>query len=158
MAQWWYLQNGEKQGPVDEADIRAAMAQGTLGPMDMVWTQGMSDWQQVGQRPEFSAGQPAGLNPMLSPGQYLKPHRGTVVLVLGILGLVFCFICGIIAWVMGNNDLREMDEGVMDPAGRDVTNAGRVCGMISTILGICSFIFVILYFIAMFSFMSNNYR
>jgi len=64
----------------------------------------------------------------------LKPHRGAVVLVLGILGIVVCFICGIIAWVMGNNDLREMDEGLMDPTGRGITQAGKICGMISVIL------------------------
>ena len=51
----------------------------------------------------------------------LKPHRGTTILVLGILSLVFqCagWIFGIIAWVMANNDLPQMDAGVMDPAGR----------------------------------------
>ena len=64
----------------------------------------------------------------------LKPHRGGVVLTLGILGLVLCVICGIIAWVMGKNDLREIDAGTMDPAGRGLTNAGKICGMISVIL------------------------
>jgi hypothetical protein len=47
-----------------------------------------------------------------------------------------CFICGIIAWVMGNNDLREMAAGTMDPAGRGLTQAGKICGMISVILAI----------------------
>jgi hypothetical protein len=59
-----------------------------------------------------------------------------MVLVLGILGLVVCFICGIIAWVMGNDDLRQMDAGVMDPSGKGLTQAGKICGMISTILAI----------------------
>lgn len=27
----------------------------------------------------------------------MRPHRGTLILVLGILGLVVCVICGIIA-------------------------------------------------------------
>lgn len=65
------------------------------------------------------------------PGSMLKPHRGTVILVLGILGLVVCGICGIVAWVMGNADLREMDSGLMDPAGRGTTQAGKILGMIS---------------------------
>ena len=64
----------------------------------------------------------------------LKPHRGAVVLTLGILGIAICVICGIIAWVMGKNDLREIDAGTMDPAGRGLTNAGKICGMISVIL------------------------
>ncbi len=75
----------------------------------------------------------------------LKSHRGGVVLTLGILGLVVCFICGIIAWVMGNKDLQEMDQGLMDPAGKGLTQAGRICGMVSValaILGILIFLIV----------------
>ncbi len=60
-----------------------------------------------------------------------KPHRGTAILVLGILGLVLCQVCAVIAWVMANADLREMDAGRMDPSGRGLTNAGRILGMIS---------------------------
>ena len=64
----------------------------------------------------------------------MKPHRATLILVLGILGLVICGPLGIAAWIMGNGDLKEMDAGAMDPSGRSTTNAGRICGMIATIL------------------------
>jgi hypothetical protein len=66
----------------------------------------------------------------------MKPHRGTTILVLGILGLVLCGPLGIAAWIMGNGDLREMNAGTMDPSGRGNTNAGRICGIIATILTI----------------------
>jgi hypothetical protein len=66
----------------------------------------------------------------------LKPHRGGAVLALGVLGLVVCFIMGVIAWVMANNDLREMDAGAMDPAGRSMTQAGKVCGIVSVVLAV----------------------
>ena len=66
----------------------------------------------------------------------LKPHRGVVILTLGILGFSVCIVCGIIAWVMGNNDLREMRAGTMDPSGQGLTQAGRICGMVSVILAI----------------------
>ena len=66
----------------------------------------------------------------------VQPHRGQTVLVLGILSLFFVqLILGPIAWVMGRNDLREMDRGRMDPTGRDSTNAGKICGMVATFLG-----------------------
>ncbi len=68
------------------------------------------------------------------PVAKLKPHRGTLVLVLGILGLVCCFVCGIVAWIMGNADLKEMDAGVMDPEGRGTTQAGKICGIVSVVL------------------------
>ena len=60
-----------------------------------------------------------------------------MILVFGILGLVLCVIFGIIAWVMGSSDLREMDAGRMDPSGRGMTQAGKICGMIGVILVLC---------------------
>ena len=80
----------------------------------------------------------------------LTPHRGTLILVLGILGLAGCGIfTAIPAWVMGNGDLKEIRAGRMDPEGESQTNIGRILGMVSTILtavillGYC-FIFMIL--------------
>ena len=84
------------------------------------------------------------------PGIYLKPHRGTAVLVLGILGLVVCFICGIIAWVMGKTDLREMEAGRMDPSGRGLTEAGKICGIISVVLACAGMLLGLIYMIIIF--------
>lgn len=64
----------------------------------------------------------------------MQPHRGTLILVLGILGLVLCPICGIVAWVMGNADLKAIAAGQMDPSGEGTTKAGKICGIIATIL------------------------
>lgn len=73
--------------------------------------------------------------PPMQPGTGgYRPHRGATILVLGILGLVLCPILGLIAWIMGNGDLREMNQGNMDPEGRGLTTAGRICGMISILL------------------------
>jgi len=66
----------------------------------------------------------------------MKPHRGTMVLVFGILGLVLCMPLGIVAWIMGNGDMKEMDAGRMDESGRGITQAGKICGMISVILAV----------------------
>jgi len=63
-----------------------------------------------------------------------RPHRGTLILVLGILGLVICMPCGIAAWVMGNSDLAAMGRGEMDRSGEGTTKAGKICGMISVFL------------------------
>lgn len=72
----------------------------------------------------------------------MRPHRGTTVLVLGIIGVagaltsgLFGLIFGIIAWVMGSKDLRAMRAGRMDPAGRSETQAGWICGIAATALG-----------------------
>jgi hypothetical protein len=81
-------------------------------------------------------------------GEPLRPHRGGAVLALGILGLAVCFICGIIAWVMGNEDLRAMREGRMDPSGESMTSAGRICGMISVFLAIAGIVIGIVILLA----------
>lgn len=86
----------------------------------------------------------------------LKPHRGGVVLALGILGLIVCSACGIIAWVMGKNDLREMDAGIMDPAGRGTTRAGKICGIISFVIQCVVAVILLLILIGIV--LGSNYR
>jgi hypothetical protein len=87
----------------------------------------------------------------------MKAHRGTLVLILGILSLICCGLLGIPAWIMGNADLKEMSAGTMDPSGQGTTNAGKICGIIGTILGalqllgLALYILVLLGMIASFS-------
>jgi Flp pilus assembly protein protease CpaA len=64
----------------------------------------------------------------------MKTHRGVLILVFGILGLVVCAPFGIAAWIMGSGDLKQMDAGQMDPGGRGMTQAGRICGIVATVL------------------------
>jgi hypothetical protein len=167
MAQWYAQVGGQRYGPVGDEEIRAWFAQGRVKPADYVWSEGMANWAQAGgvfgaAQPQTAGGSPAqgavagtGYTPPPIPAAYAggavtyyaKPHRGTAVLVLGILSIVFCFtcgwICGIIAWVMANNDLRDMAAGTMDPSGEGNTKAGRICGIIGTILGIVGVVLVI---------------
>lgn len=76
----------------------------------------------------------------------MEPHRGTLILVLGILSLVFCGIfAGIPAWVMGNSDLQKMRQGLMDRAGEGNTSAGRIMGIISVGMAIIGVILTILW-------------
>jgi predicted Zn finger-like uncharacterized protein len=68
--------------------------------------------------------------------RYQQEHRGQLILVLGILSFFFAWpVLGIIAWILGANDLKEMRAGRMDPSGESQTNTGRICGMISTLMG-----------------------
>ncbi len=81
------------------------------------------------------------------PVQHLQPHRGVMILVFGILGIVICGIFGIVAWVMGNSDLRAMREGRMDPTGEGLTNAGKICGIIGVVLNLVIATFYIVFFV-----------
>ena len=62
---------------------------------------------------------------------YVKPHRGVLILVLGIVSIVFCQFLGIFPWMMANGDLDAMDRKEMDPEGRGLTQAGKICGMVA---------------------------
>src|SRR5262249_50877236 len=68
-------------------------------------------------------------------GEYREPHRGTLILVLGILSLTgLGILTGIPAWIMGNADMAKIRAGTMDPEGESNTNIGRILGMVSTII------------------------
>ncbi len=72
----------------------------------------------------------------------MEPHRGTMILVFGILSFVCCLLFGIAAWIMGQKDLQKMDAGQMDPSGRGLTNAGRILGIVGVVV---QFVVVVLY-------------
>ena len=72
----------------------------------------------------------------------MQSHKGPMILIFGILGLIVCFPLGIVAWVMGNADLKEMDAGTMDPEGRSLTQAGKILGIIGTLMATLGFILV----------------
>src|SRR5262245_28811981 len=80
--------------------------------------------------------------------RHLKPHRGLTVLLLGIFGLKTCGLLGIVAIIMGRNDLAEMDAGRMDPSGRGMTQAGYIIGIVSAVLFLITIGFVTLYIAA----------
>ncbi len=83
-----------------------------------------------------------------------KPHRGPTVLTMGIVSMAlpalsFAVICccapitavfssaglafGIPAWIMGQRDLQEISQGLMDPQGHAQTQTGMILG----IIGVC---------------------
>jgi hypothetical protein len=99
--------------------------------------------QQYGQPPygQPPYGQPpAGQVPYGAPqaptyGAFAPDHpQATLVLVLGILGLVFCQFVSPFAWVMGNRVIREIDASGGTMGGRSSANAGRICGIIGSVL------------------------
>lgn len=84
---------------------------------------------------------------------HYEPHRGVLILVLGILSLVFAgIILGPIAWILGNSDLKKIRAGIMDPEGEQMTNIGRILGMVGTILNIVVCCGVAIFYSALIAF------
>jgi uncharacterized membrane protein YjgN (DUF898 family) len=86
---------------------------------------------------------PPGQPPYGPPGQFGGPPyafmppdhpQATTVLILGILGLVLCQVLSPVAWVMGNRVIAEIDASNGQIGGRSSANAGRICGIVGTIL------------------------
>ena len=84
-------------------------------------------------------------------GNYRQNHRGSTVLTLGIFALVcnMMMVPGVMAWIMGRADIKEMDAGRMDPEGRGMTQAGLVMGIIGTVISILAIVFSVIYFVVM---------
>ncbi|QIG45694.1 DUF4190 domain-containing protein [Nocardioides anomalus] len=69
--------------------------------------------------------------------------QATTVLILGIVSIVVCGLVGPFAWVMGNRVVGEIDASGGQYGGRSSANAGRIIGMIVTILLGLSLLFVV---------------
>jgi hypothetical protein len=46
-ARWFSLEGRERRGPVLLAEVRELILEGSLGPDDYVWADGMEDWLHV---------------------------------------------------------------------------------------------------------------
>jgi len=98
------------------------------------------------------AGPPPGWQPSAPPPGYgyggyppTQEHpQGTTVLVLGILGLVVCQILGPFAWSMGNKALKEIDASGVVYSNRGSIQAGRICGIVASVLLVVTLVVVFL--------------
>jgi hypothetical protein len=86
-------------------------------------------------------------------GPHTKHHRGAAILTMGLLSLVGAAFCGFpglavgtAAWSMGTQDLRDMQQGLMDADGEAMTHVGRTCGMVGALLGLVIALGLCLYF------------
>lgn len=51
MTQWYYVQEGKQAGPVDDATFRQWIAENRIGPEQLIWCEGMTQWQAAGTVP-----------------------------------------------------------------------------------------------------------
>ena len=77
------------------------------------------------------------LNPTRRPSRG-EPHRGGLVLGLGIGAIACCPLVGIFPLIIGLRDLKAMKEGRMDNEGHGLTLAGTIIGGIMTALAVLS--------------------
>ena len=105
MADWYYAPGGQQLGPVPFADLQGLAARGQLAFNDLVWTEGMSQWQPASQvaglmpvgpmHPPVpgSLYAPPYASPMAYQTPYLapSPHANLALtgMILGLVGFLF---------------------------------------------------------------------
>lgn len=63
-----------------------------------------------------------------------EQSQATTALVLGILGIVICGLLAPFAWYIGSKEVEAIDEGRRPPENRGTANAGKILGIIGTVL------------------------
>lgn len=177
--EWFYAHGTEQRGPVDAATIRQMLASGALNSQDLVWRDGMPNWQAVGTIPElqpaaaippppppppqgggYASGQYNPADPPLGyqvPGGYPQDpqyvqlqSKASTAMIVGIVSLVLSMcVCGPAGVALG---IWAWTLGGKIPPGYPFSGqakAGYVCGIIGAILGLISTIFQIIWVFAM---------
>lgn len=124
---WFYTKSGstEKLGPVPEAEIRALLGAGTLSMSDLVWSDGMSNWQPLGTVPAFRGSAPSASAATPAGGAGLPPGLtgwmgfvGVMNIIMGVFSALSCvgilsavfMIIGGVALIAGKNALAGVTE------------------------------------------------
>lgn len=82
-----------------------------------------------------------------SNSNYAQPlNNATATLVLGILSIVVCFICGIVALVISNKDvsLYKANPELYSEGSYNNIKAGRICAIIGIVLQAAAIVFYII--------------
>ena len=82
--------------------------------------------------------------PQPDPSGNIDPHRGTLIVMMGILGSA-CFVFGLAAFVLAKGDLARMETGEVDDSGRALTKLGMTLGLVGVAVQAIVVIFFTLY-------------
>ena len=156
----WYLrsEDGSQYGPVGSAELAVWVGEGRVTRSCEVRRENEPHWRPATEQfPVLSTGSSTGQNPFAEPpvaqttnpyvaprAHTAQPHRGGVILAMGVVGLVCCQLAAPFAWRMGHADLAAIRTGQMDPAGQGMTKAGMILGIAGTLFLLFSFVLPIL--------------
>jgi len=161
--QIWRMQTPEGQvyGPIGRSELDSWVDSGRvdvecqLSDDNKIWRSAAEIYPALAPVPsptvaDVVAAAPVQVVPPSLIG-YLQPHRGSLIVTMGVLAWVTCPIFSVFAWVMGASDIQDMKHGRMDPGGLQQTQAGMVLGMVNVILwmvaGVIS-VFVVVFVVA----------
>lgn len=135
MNQWYYGENGQQNGPVDDSGFAALIASGRINAVTLVWREGMSGWLPYAQV-LASGGMEIQLLPMtVSMMNPTTSGYAIASLVMGIVGLVTCVaIIGIPAVICGHMAINQIANSPVPMVGRGMAICGLVCGYLASLV------------------------
>jgi hypothetical protein len=137
---------GYVYGPVAKPQVDAWVAEGRVSGdcklqhgESAPWMDAHRVYPELTEDPAPVAASLVAASPANRPARHrarqrLAPHRGPLILALGILSWLACPVFGVFAWMLGNRDLQDMQAGKMDPEGTSLTQAGQILGMVHVML------------------------
>jgi len=72
---WYYVEDGERRGPIEEAILKTMIESGQLGSEDFLWTKGLENWKRLAELPEISGGEQSQLSPIPAPEMILTEPK-----------------------------------------------------------------------------------
>ena len=97
-------------------------------------------------RPAYGAAPHVG-----EAGMYPEPSQAVLALVLGIVGMVAFQLVAPFAWVVSHREIQAIDQGRRNPVNRGLAVAGKVTGIIGTILLALGVLIVIVALLGLFA-------
>ncbi len=157
----WLLRtkDGAVYGPVPRSELDGWAREGRLDADSQIRKESEENWRRASELyPSLSPASASSVNPFASEPTFsadaaspyvspratvnpmlgFRPHRGGLILTLSLLGFACCQFFSVAAWIMGHADMKEINAGRMDPAGRGLTQAGMIIGIIGTLLMIAT--------------------
>jgi hypothetical protein len=135
---WYYASNNQRLGPVAIEQLRHLAAVGQLAPQDLVWTEGMADWQAASTVPGlFVASSPPPPNPYYHPPgppaplgyNYGHAPSGPSQNGMAIAGFVLSFFFAPLGLVFSWVALNGMKTSG-NPEGKGLATAGLILSII----------------------------
>lgn len=133
---WFYGENGQRLGPVSEADLGSLIAAGRIGPATLIWREGMEQWLPLGQvsaQGGLEVLPPSMGYDLLRPG--VTSGLAIASLICGIIGLVTCMVfLGIPAVICGHMAMHQIANSRHLVTGRGMALAGLICGYLAVLM------------------------
>lgn len=65
---WYYVENGQQAGPVDDAQLDVLLASGRVNSETLIWREGMANWEQYAKVRPLSPPATSAFNPVPTAG------------------------------------------------------------------------------------------